>query len=99
MKSQYSVAPTEDLRSLCVRKNWFTCGSCEQYMKMFDMNKEKKPLEEIALVIWLCSKEVTRDEAQKELESLHEDYLMMFGEMQQAHGERDADEVYCGQFD
>lgn len=97
--SQYSVAPADDLRSLCIRKNWFTMGCCEQYMRMFDMNKEKRPLEEIAVAIWLCSTDVSRDEVQKELESLHENYLMMLGEMQQAQGERDADEVYCGQFD
>lgn len=99
MQSQFSVADTEDLRSLCVRKNWFTCGSCEQYMKMFDMNQEKKPLEEIALVIWLCSKNVTREGVQKALEVLHEDYLTYLDEIQQAEGERRADEAYCAQFE
>ena len=99
MKSQYSVAPTEDLRRLCIRKDWFTCGTCEQYMKMFDLNKEQRPIEEVALAIWLCCKDVSREEVTKELESLHEDYLMMLGEMQQAEGERIADEIYCSQFE
>ncbi len=99
MKSQYSVAPTEDLRELCIRKNWFTMGCSEQYMRMFDMNKEKRPLEEITVAIWLCTKDASREEVQKELESLHEDYLLMLGEMQQAEGERAADEIYCSQFE
>ena len=67
MKCQYSVAPTEDLRRLCIRKDWFTCGTCEQYMKMFDLNKEQRPIEEVALAIWLCCKDVSREEITKEL--------------------------------
>lgn len=80
--AKFSVADTDSLIKFCVQKNWFTCGTCEQYMKMFDMNREKKPLEEIALVIWLCSEDVTREEVQKDLEELKEDHLTMFGEMQ-----------------
>lgn len=97
--AKFSVTEPEYLREFCTRKNWFTSGSCEQYRKMFDMNRDKKPLEEIALVIWLCSCDVTREEVQKELEELKEDYLMELGEMQQAEGERFADEAYCAQFE
>lgn len=45
------------LRELCIKYNWFTCGTCEQYEKLFEINKDGCPLEDIALVIWLCSDE------------------------------------------
>ena len=51
----------EDLQALCIRSRWFTCGSYEQYQKLFDMADVGAPLEELALVIWLCSRDVTRE--------------------------------------
>lgn len=51
----YSVCSNTDLRQLCIEYNWFTCGSCEQYDKMFYANENGCPLEEIATIIWLCS--------------------------------------------
>jgi len=69
----YSITNPEELRLLCIRKNWFTAGGNEQYKKMFDMNKEKRPLEEIALAIWLCSEDVSREEILKELKEVRED--------------------------
>lgn len=97
--AKFSVTDTESLRMACIRKNWFTCGTCEQYDRMFAMNREKRPLEEVALVIWLCSEGVTREEIQRDLEDLREDYLIGLDEMQQAEGERVADEVYCSLFE
>lgn len=52
---KYSVIPTEDLRALCIKKNWFTCGTNEQYAKLFRANIYGAPIEEIATIIWLCS--------------------------------------------
>lgn len=57
---KYSVTTTEDLRSLCIKHNWFTCGTCEQYEKLFYANEHGCPIEEIATIIWLCSDEDCR---------------------------------------
>lgn len=51
----YTVTTTYKLRELCIKHNWFTCGSCEQYDKMFYANENGYSLEEIATIIWLCS--------------------------------------------
>ena len=99
MEGLYSIAPEEDLQRFCIQNNRFTCGTNEQYMKMLVMNREKKPLSEIAVAFWLCSDGVTEEEVEKGLNDLHEDYLVMLGEMRQAEGERSADEVYCAQFE
>lgn len=53
----YSITTRENLRSLCIAHNWFTCGTCEQYEKMFYANENACPIEEIATIIWLCSDE------------------------------------------
>lgn len=52
---KYSVIPTADLRNLCIKRNWFTCGTTEQYEKLFYANIHGCPIEEIATIIWLCS--------------------------------------------
>lgn len=54
---KYTVTTPEELRSLCIRKNWFTCGSNSQYDKLFFANEMGCPIEEIATIIWLCSDE------------------------------------------
>lgn len=53
----YTVTTRENLRQLCIKHNWFTCGSCEQYEKMFYANENGCPIEEIATIIWVCSDE------------------------------------------
>ena len=48
--------PTVDqVYALCNEHQWFTCGSNDQYEKLFIMINEKAPIEEVATVIWLCS--------------------------------------------
>ena len=48
--------PTVDqVYALCNKYQWFTCGSNNQYEKLFIMIDEKAPIEEVATVIWLCS--------------------------------------------
>lgn len=42
---------------LCNEYQWFTCGTNDQYYKLFTMVREKAPIEEVATVIWLCSDE------------------------------------------
>ena len=52
---KYTVTSTEMLRELCITHKWFTCGSNEQYNKLFYANENGCPIEEIATIIWLCS--------------------------------------------
>lgn len=52
---KYSVTSPMKLRSLCIEKDYFTCGSNRQYDKLFYANEMGAPIEEIATIIWLCS--------------------------------------------
>ena len=52
---KYSVTTPMELRSLCIEKDYFTCGSNRQYDKLFYANEMGAPIEEIATIIWLCS--------------------------------------------
>ena len=54
---KYTVTTTENLRSLCIKNNWFTCGTNEQYEKLFHANEFNFSVEEIATIIWLCSED------------------------------------------
>ena len=47
----------DQVYALCNEHQWFTCGSNNQYDKLFTMVREKAPIEEVATVIWLCSDE------------------------------------------
>ena len=77
MKKDYTVTTPGNLRILCTRNNWFTCGSCEQYEKLFYANEHGCPIEEIATIIWLCSdcKEYGRRDILQELIDAQYDYL------------------------
>ena len=57
MMKKYTVTTNEDLRLLCIKNNWFTCGSNEQYEKLFRANEGLATIEEIATIIWICSDE------------------------------------------
>lgn len=58
----------ETLRDICIKNNWFTCGSNSQYDKLFDMNEQGRSADELALVIWLCSNEAfSREQIKQEL--------------------------------
>lgn len=78
----YTVTTRENLRSLCIAHNWFTCGSWEQYEKLFYANENFRPIEEIATIIWLCSDDnwcrrdilsILTDERRMFLKSIHND--------------------------
>ena len=58
--NKYSVTTNWELRQLCIDNDWFTCGTCEQYEKLFYANENGCPIEEIATIIWLCSDENCR---------------------------------------
>lgn len=98
---KYAVTTPDELRSLCIRKDYFTCGSNRQYDKLFQANEELAPIEEIATIIWICSDDEIhcRRDILEELKAVHEEYLENIAEAQIAAGERAADEVYCGYYD
>lgn len=47
-----------ELRALCIRENWFTCGSIKQYSRFFLRNDEGASPEELATIIWICSDQI-----------------------------------------
>ncbi len=97
---KYSITTPNELRSLCIKKNWFTQGSNSQYEKLFYANENGCSLEEIATIIWLCSDEDwCRRDVLEELNNAHDEYLTSIAEQQIADGERAADEIYCSYFD
>lgn len=51
------IISNENLRNLCIKNNWFTAGSNEQYAKLFYANDMGCSLEELVTIIWLCSDE------------------------------------------
>lgn len=93
----YTVTTKYNLRDLCIRKQWFTCGDNKQYEKLFYANEHGASIEEIATIIWLCSDEEKwcRRDILFELKEENEEYLIKLGDQMQARGERDSDEVYC----
>ena len=52
---KYSIIPNDQLRGLCIKNKWFTCGSNAQYDKLFEGNINGFTPMEIATIIWLCS--------------------------------------------
>jgi hypothetical protein len=57
-----STIEFEALYKLCNEENLFTCGSQEQYDKMFQKNDEGVPLKQIAAMIWICSDDISLDD-------------------------------------
>ncbi len=61
-----------EIYRLCNRKGYFTCGSAEQYKKMFELVNECAPIHDVALIIWICSDDKDLEVIERELESLVE---------------------------
>ena len=66
---------SDDLRSLCIKKNWFTGGSIRQYDMLFLSNELGESIETLATIIWVCSVRASRKEIIAELQKLREEYL------------------------
>lgn len=45
----------EEMRGLCIKNDWFTCGTNAQYDKLFQALENGYALEVIAAIIWVCS--------------------------------------------
>lgn len=56
-----------ELRELCIKNDWFTCGTVEQYEKLFDRNKEGASIAELSIIIWVCSNNIPKDEIYSKL--------------------------------
>lgn len=55
--NQYGCPLTSsELRAICIKYDLFTCGDIDQYNKLFDMLNNGATLNEIAAVIWVCSR-------------------------------------------
>lgn len=53
---------TMQIRELCIKNDWFTCGDNSQYERLFERVRAKAAIEEIATIIWICSENVTKEE-------------------------------------
>ena len=56
-----------ELRELCIKNDWFTCGTIKQYEKLFDRNKEEALINELSIIIWVCSNNISKDEIYQKL--------------------------------
>lgn len=52
---------TSELRELCIRENWFTNGCIDQYNTLFRRLNEGAPFDEIVIIIWKCSSNVSAE--------------------------------------
>lgn len=50
------------VRELCIKNHWFTCGDNTQYERLFERVRAGAEIDEIATIIWICSEDVTKDE-------------------------------------
>ena len=69
---KYKVMSTFDFNTLyfaCNRYHWFTCGDNTQYNKLFELNKNGASIEELALVIYICS-DVPREDILNKLREI-----------------------------
>ena len=56
MKEIRSYNRYENIRKLCIRNRYFTCGTNDQYSKMFDMTEtDQFTARDVAIAIWECS--------------------------------------------
>jgi len=60
---------SNELRELCIQNNWFTSGSSNQYAKLFDSYYNDSSIEDVSLIIWLCTPNTTQELIIKELVS------------------------------
>jgi hypothetical protein len=58
-----------EVRKLCQRNGWFTCGSVEQFNKMLN-TVYTSDIRLIAYLIWICSNNTTVAEITNELVKL-----------------------------
>ena len=57
----------EEMRGICIKRNWFTAGSTDQYSRLFDRVREGAEIKELAVIIWLCTPDVSQEEIERAL--------------------------------
>lgn len=50
-----STIEFNDLRSLCIANDYFTCGDCTAYDRLFELNRKGASIEILAACIWANS--------------------------------------------
>lgn len=55
MPKKYAITDPDTLGKLCIQNGWFYEGSETQFEKLFIANENAATLDEIAIIIWLCS--------------------------------------------
>ena len=55
MKNNQQMFDFETLYNLCNKNQWFTAGTCKQYDKLFERNRQGAPISELSTIIWICS--------------------------------------------
>lgn len=55
------------LYRLCNDNNYFTGGDNSQYDKLFEANERNASKKELALIIWVCSENVSLEEIETNL--------------------------------
>lgn len=68
------IIPNDDLRTLCIENDWFTCGTNRQYEKLFKANRMGADIDMISTIIWLCSDEIPKYKIRETLEQAQKEY-------------------------
>ena len=55
MKKHNVYILSDELRAFCIRNNYFTCGTSEQYSRLFELNDNGASIDILASIIWTCS--------------------------------------------
>lgn len=59
------------LQRLCIKNNWFTCGTNRQYEKLFKQLEKGASYPKLAIMIWICSdEELIRTATLEEIERI-----------------------------
>ena len=58
---------SSELRTLCIREKWFTCGTIRQYERLFERNKQGASISELSTIIWICSDNIPKEEIYNKL--------------------------------
>ena len=70
MKKHNVYILSDELRTFCIRNNYFTSGTCEQYERLFALNEKGASIDILASIIWTCSDGVDLAEIESGLEEM-----------------------------
>lgn len=56
-----------EVRSLCIKNNWFTNGDNTQYTRLFERVDDGAEIDEIAAIIWICSDNADKGDIVRQL--------------------------------